>query len=147
MSSVIRVRSFVGYCDLCSAKTTLCFRDQDTRLHLCNECGDHFVTVEVFLVKNGFVQCVDEMFKGNMKKVNPLILPAGSGLPPTPIAAHPSSRPEGVGVKGKLDEDVSSVTKPTRRLKKTHWCMAFVSRAGHVLSQYYYWLQRADKPW
>lgn len=59
MSSVIRVPSFEGYCDLCSAKTTLCFRDQDTRLHLCNECGDHFVTAEVVLLKTGFVQCVD----------------------------------------------------------------------------------------
>lgn len=68
--------------------------------------------------------------KGNMKKVNALILPVGE-----------------VWAKVELDEDASSVTEPTQRLKKTHWCMAFVSQAGHALSQYYHWLQRTDKPW
>ena len=65
-----------------------------------------------------------------MKKVNPLILPVG-----------------GVWAKVELDEDVSSVAERTQRLEKTHWCMAFVSRAGHAFAQYYHWLQRTDKPW
>ena len=82
-----------------------------------------------------------------MKKVNPLNLSVGGWLPPTPIAGHPGSTSEGVWAKVEPAEDVSSVREPTQRLKKTHWCMVFVSRARRALSHYYYWLQRTDKPW
>jgi hypothetical protein len=49
---------FFGYCDLCGVKRKLFYKDLDTLLTVCSDCGGDLSSAEILLNAAGLNSCV-----------------------------------------------------------------------------------------
>jgi hypothetical protein len=50
--------AFFGYCDLCGVKRKLFYKDLDTSLTVCSDCGGDLSSAETLLNAAGLNSCV-----------------------------------------------------------------------------------------